>query len=126
MQHGKPRPTAEPDRTIQLELSPLTVRRSDGGFVHLSCWDFGGQHEAYAAVQQPYIVPGALTLLVVPADRASDEHRQEVLGQWLDMLQLRAPGAAVQLVLTQVDKLAGSGAVEDPATPSAALWRVRG
>ena len=36
-----------------------------------------------------------------------------MLGQWLDMLQARAPGAVVQLVLSKVDTLrAGDDAAE--------------
>ena len=59
---------------------------------------------ADAAAQQPYIVPGSLYLLVVPAHLANDEHYSDVLGRWLDYLQAGAPGAIVQPVLTQCDR----------------------
>jgi hypothetical protein len=42
----------------------------DARDVTLSVWDLGGQI-AYAAAQQPYIVPGSLYLLAVAAPRAS-------------------------------------------------------
>ena len=48
---------------------------------------------------------GALYLLLVPAHRATDDEAEEVLYRWLDALQARAPGAAVQLVLSQCDQL---------------------
>ena len=42
----------------------------DARDVTLSVWDLGGQI-AYAAAQQPYIVPGSLYILAVAAPRAS-------------------------------------------------------
>ena len=67
----------------------LTVTPHGGtAAVSLSVWDLGGQ-VAYAAAQQPYIVPGSLYFLVVPAHRATDKHYSEVLGRWLDYLQAR-------------------------------------
>ena len=42
----------------------------DARDITLSVWDLGGQI-AYAAAQQPYIVPGSLYLLAVAAPRAS-------------------------------------------------------
>lgn len=55
--------------------------------------------------QQQYLVKGALYLLLVPAHRATDEEADEVLWRWLDALQSRCPGAAVQVVLSHVDRL---------------------
>lgn len=55
--------------------------------------------------QQQYLVKGALYLLLVPAHRATDEEAEEVLLRWLDALQAKAPGAAVQVVLSHVDQL---------------------
>ena len=55
--------------------------------------------------QQQYLVKGALYLLLVPAHRATDEEAEEVLLRWLDALQAKAPGAAVQVVLSHVDRL---------------------
>ena len=99
---GKPSPTAEADRTIQLALESLTLG-GGASAVLLHVWDFGGQPE-YSASQGPYLVPGALYVLVVAADRAGPDEEaddgEEVLGRHLDALQARAPGAVVQLVLS--------------------------
>ena len=41
----------------------------------------------------------------MPAHRADDAEYHEVLGRWLDVLQARAPGAVVQLVISHADRL---------------------
>lgn len=109
MKHGEPRPFADDERTIQLDIWTLALgdAPADGAEdtrIVLSAWDFAGQPE-YAAGQQQYLVEGALYLLLVPAHRASDEEADEVLLRWLDALQAKAPGAAVQLVLSHADRL---------------------
>jgi hypothetical protein len=71
-------------------------------------WDLAGQPE-YAAGLQPYIVPGSLYLLAVPAQLCTDEHYPDVLGRWLDYLQAGAPEAVVQAVLTHCDELLPEG-----------------
>ena len=107
---GVPNPTdaGSDGRTISLELSSLTL---DAGTspVELSCWDLGGQAR-YAPAQQPFIVPGALYLLVVRADEAASaiadaDLAHRILGRWLHYLQARAAGAIVQVVLSHVDCL---------------------
>ena len=75
--------------------------------VMLSAWDLGGAH-VYDAVNHMHFMPGALNMLVVPAHRAGpsdDDDGEEVVGRHLDVLQACAPGAVVQIVLTQVDRL---------------------
>ena len=59
-------------------------------------WDLAGQPE-YAAGLQPYIVPGSLYLLAVPAQIADDQNYPDVLGRWLDYLQAGAPEAVVDV-----------------------------
>ena len=100
---GTPDPTAVAERTIQLDLSTLTLGEGADA-VLCSAWDFGGQ-PAYAAAQQPYLAPGALYVLVVPAHRAGDDDGEQIVERHLDALQARAPGAVVLPVLTQADRL---------------------
>ena len=121
---GRPDPAAagRDGRTIDLELSSLTLHDNSGAaVVDFSCWDVGGQAR-YAATQQPYITDGALHLLVVRADAVasarSDAKRAHLLvGRWLHYLQVRAPLAVVQLVLTQVDRLLPAHATPAELTP---------
>ena len=102
LQHGKPRPTDVDARTVQLDIWSLLLRGAENEEIVASAWDFGGQPE-YAPAQQAYLVAGALYLLLVPAHKIGEENREEnyeeVCGRWLDTLGMRAPGAAVQLVL---------------------------
>ena len=109
MKHGEARPFADDERTVQLDIWTLALgEEPDDGAederVILSAWDFAGQPE-YAAGQQQYLIQGALYLLLVPAHRANDKEADEVLLRWLDALQAKAPGAAVQVVLSHVDRL---------------------
>ena len=62
--------------------------------VSFSSWDVGRQ-VGYSLVQQAYLSPGALYLLVVYAAKTTDAHTDE-LHQWLHGLQAQAPGAVVQ------------------------------
>ena len=61
-------------------------------------WDLAGQAQ-YAAGLQPYIVPGSLYLLTVPAldVESLNADYANVLGRWLDYLQTGAPDAVVQV-----------------------------
>ena len=109
---GEPRPVpAGPaGRTINLALESLAVDRQGvladpaAADVIFSCWDLGGQ-ESYAAVQQAYLVPGALYVLVVRADQTSTAAHRRSVRRFLHYLQARAPGAVVQPVLTHADTL---------------------
>ena len=90
--HGRPRVDPPPLPPPPCLKPPLRAARS--------------RRRARAArSQQQYLVRGALYLLVVPAHRATDEEADEVLLRWLDALQSKAPGAAVQLVLSHCDRL---------------------
>ena len=108
LRHGAPRPSKLDERTIQLDIHTLPL---GGGAdqVVLSMWDLAGQPE-YAAGLQPYIVPGSLYLLAVPAQIADDNNYVDVLGRWMDYLQAGAPEAVVQAVLTHCDELLPEGA----------------
>mmetsp|Transcript_70046 Transcript_70046/g.210451 ORF Transcript_70046/g.210451 Transcript_70046/m.210451 type:complete len:1272 (-) Transcript_70046:33-3848(-) len=108
LQRGQPSPTMDKDRTIQLELSPLTLGE-DAEAVVLTGWDLAGQ-PSYDAAQQPYQVGNALFLLCVPARESGQgmydgEEYEQAVGRWFDGLQARVPGAVVQVVLTHADRL---------------------
>ena len=123
-----PQPTTVDARTIQLDLTSLTLFEGVEGqeVVQLSVWDLGGQ-VAYAAAQQPYIAPGSLYLIVIPAPRACDENYAEVIGRWLAYLQAGAPAAFVLPVLSQCDRLLPAGSTDRScaALESAAKPQVR-
>ena len=114
MKYSEPRPFADDERTVQLDIWTLALGEVPGlsdaldgvedKRIVLSAWDFAGQPE-YAAGQQQYLVKGALYLLLVPAHRTNDEEAEEVVFRWLDALQAKAPGSAVQVVLSHVDRL---------------------
>ena len=65
MKHGEPRPFADDERTVQLDIwnlalgDPPPSETDEDERIFLSAWDFAGQPE-YAAGQQQYLVPGAL------------------------------------------------------------------
>ena len=112
LQWRRAAPTDASERTVQLDLTVLGVGESDpsedlgqGAAAALfSCWDLSGQPE-YAPAQQPFLTAGPLFMLAVPAHRANDDNYAAVLGRWLDVLQVGAPGALVQLLITQADRL---------------------
>ena len=106
LQRGLPSPAAADERTVQLDISSIQIVPPDSSWpaVTLSTWDLGGQ-PTYAGAQQPYLVGDSLYLGAVPAHYATDADYAETLGRWLDALQARAPGAIIQLVLTQVDRV---------------------
>ena len=114
LRHGAPRPAKVDERTIQLDIHTLPLG-SGADQVVLSMWDLAGQPE-YAAGLQPYIVPGSLYLLAVPAQLCADEHYPDVLGRWMDYLQAGAPEAVVQAVLTHCDELLPEGAKDKSTT----------
>ncbi|KOO22124.1 leucine rich repeat -containing protein, partial [Chrysochromulina tobinii] len=103
LRYGAPHPADKDERTVQLDISTLVLGEGESQVI-LSAWDLGGQVH-YAALLQPYIVTGSLYLLLVPCfDVAELEARyDELLGRWLDYLQVGAPEAVVQLVLTKCD-----------------------
>ena len=105
---GAPRPAGKDERTIQLDIYSMAVGDStkENGHVLVSMWDLAGQPQ-YAAGLQPYIVPGSLYLMTVPANPVDwlDSEYSNVLGRWMDYLTTGAPDAVVQFVLTHCDQL---------------------
>mmetsp|Transcript_19903 Transcript_19903/g.53637 ORF Transcript_19903/g.53637 Transcript_19903/m.53637 type:complete len:188 (-) Transcript_19903:25-588(-) len=123
MKHGKPLPFQEDERTIQLDISLIMLGAppaagEEDQRIQGSGWDFAGQEE-YAAGQQQYLVAGALYFMLVPTHKANDTEYNEVFGRWFDVLQARAPGAVVQLVLSHADCLEPSN-LEPEAMATAA------
>ena len=89
---------------VEETASRVQLGEREASAVLFSCWDLSGQPE-YAPAQQPFITCGPLFLLAVPAHRCHDAEYSAVLGRWLDVLQAGAPGAVVQPVVTQADRL---------------------
>lgn len=105
--HGVPRFGAQTEAasiTPEEEEARARLGEREASAVLFSCWDLSGQAE-YAPAQQPFIRCGPLFLLAIPAHRCHDDEYPALLGRWLDVLQAGAPGAIVQPVLTQADRL---------------------
>lgn len=107
---GRPVPK-QLDRTVGLDIhvgwTPL-----EGLPLEVSVWDFAGQADYYAS-HQLFLSKGSLFLLVVDLsalyrDVTEEENTIDPHGRvhrWLEMLQLRVPGAAVALVGTHKDDI---------------------
>ena len=65
-------------------------------------YDCGGQQD-YAMGQAPFLTGSSLFLLVVPEDKAEDQYYEDVVLRFLELLQARAPGAVIQLILSKTD-----------------------
>lgn len=89
--------------SVHLERSVLAI--GDGVVALLSCWEVGATDECIAATQLLMQSEHSLHVLAVPAHACNEHDKDTALTQWLDVLQLRAPGTAVLVVLTQCDKL---------------------
>ena len=118
--------TRKVSRTIHLDIERVEIRTTASGRMQdadnetkddpppltLCFYDCGGQRE-YATGQAPFLTGSALFLLVVPADKAVQENYEQVVGRFLVLLQTRAPGAVVQLILSKTDLLDDEDNVEE-------------
>ncbi|CAN0462149.1 unnamed protein product, partial [Scytosiphon promiscuus] len=100
------------DRTVGIEITP-DWRPLDAGPLQVSVWDFAGQADYYSS-HQLFLTKGSLFLLVVDLRAFSMEVEGGVdnftdprgrIYWWLEMLQMRVPGAAVALVGSHVDQM---------------------
>lgn len=98
------------DRTVGIDITP-DWRPLHWGPLQVSVWDFAGQADYYAS-HQLFLTEGALYLLVVDLHQFSKETGGDVTNfvdphgrvyWWLEMLDMRVPGAAVVLVGSHVD-----------------------
>ena len=104
----------EESRTIYLDLEKVEINAPEGfkdDPITLMVYDCGGQQD-YAVGQAPFMTKSSLYILLVAADKACDENYEEVLQRFLVLLQARAPGAVVQLVLSKVDEVSDEDEVE--------------
>ena len=95
------------DRTIHLEIVNVDIPGPNGKPLTLTSYDCGGQ-ENYATAQTPFLSISALYLLVVSAEEvheADDESKKHNFLRFLEILQARAPGAVIQIILTKTDLL---------------------
>ena len=107
---GKPHDREEP-RTHGLSVQELAIEHPENADVvmRLSAWDFGGQ-QIYQGTHQFFLTDHCLVVLVW---NARQEWEKGDLGKWLDVIEARAPKAAVLLVATHC---AGSAADMPPAS----------
>lgn len=101
-----------PDRTVGIEITP-DWRPLNEGPLQVSIWDFAGQADYYSS-HQLFLTKGALFLLVVDLRAFSEEVQSGVdnftdrrgrIYWWLEMLNMRVPGAAIALVGSHVDQM---------------------
>ncbi len=106
------------DRTVGIEITPDW--RPSGDTLQVSVWDFAGQADYYTS-HQLFLTKGALFLLVVDLHAFSQEVRSGVnnytdprgrIYWWLEMLQMRVPGAALVLVGSHTDEMESADVVE--------------
>ena len=103
------------DRTVGIEITPnwrpSDDKPTDDNPLQVSVWDFAGQADYYTS-HQLFLTKGALFLLVVDLYAFSQEVRSGVenytdprgrIYWWLEMLQMRVPGAALALVGSHTD-----------------------
>jgi Leucine-rich repeat (LRR) protein len=73
--------------------------------------DFGGHH-IYQAAHHMFLTPEALHLLVFDLSRYTPQLYHELMGNWLDAIMDRAPGASILLVGTHADLCTADEVVE--------------
>mmetsp|Transcript_18173 Transcript_18173/g.27573 ORF Transcript_18173/g.27573 Transcript_18173/m.27573 type:complete len:531 (-) Transcript_18173:776-2368(-) len=95
----KPR-TKEEERTIHLDLVDIPINLEGDRTLNLACYDCGGQKQ-YAVGQTAFLTSSALYFLCINAE----EPDMTKFVRFLVMLQARAPGAVVQVVLTKIDRV---------------------
>lgn len=114
---GGPLPE-RPDRTVGIEITP-NWRPSGEDPLQVSVWDFAGQADYYSS-HQLFLTKGALFLLVVDLRGFFEEvqsggvdnytDRRGRIYWWLEMLNMRVPGAAIALVGSHADQMENADA----------------
>ncbi|KAL8577735.1 hypothetical protein ACOMHN_065552 [Nucella lapillus] len=88
------------DRTRLLEQTPCKTENNVAFMLN----DFGG-HEAYRMMHHLFLDRKALAVIVYDANTFREDHYQDVIGHWLQMLTAYTPGVVVKLVGTKCDSL---------------------
>jgi hypothetical protein len=94
--------TSDDERTIYLDLEHIHLESDTEAPLTILVYDCGGQPD-YAMGQAPFLTGSSLFILVVPVDEGSDDCCDESVLRFLVLLQSRAPGAVIQLVLSKRD-----------------------
>ena len=106
----------EDQRTIFLDIDRFVVSNPEPSSTDvpltLSIYDCGGQ-AAYAKGQAPFFTESSLFLLVVDVNRATEEHYNATVKRFLELLQVRVPGAVIQLVLSKIDVEPDSSVIDE-------------
>lgn len=95
---GRSKLTAEDERTWVLERH-LWEPEPD---LRVQVLDFGGHH-IYSAAHHMFLTPEALHILVFDLSKYRPEHYDSMVGNWLDAIMDRSPGAVIVMVGTHVD-----------------------
>lgn len=95
---GRSRLTAEHERTWVMEQH-LWEPEPD---LRVQILDFGGHH-IYSAAHHMFLTPEALHVLVFDLSAYTPERYDALVGDWLDSVMDRAPGATIMLVGTHAD-----------------------
>jgi hypothetical protein len=96
-------PAGPEGRTIYLDLKHIQLESDTQDPLTILVYDCGGQPE-YAMGQAPFLTGSSLFILVVPVDEANENYYNNEVLRFLVLLQSRAPGAVVQLVLSKCDR----------------------
>lgn len=95
---GKSKLTAEHERTWVMEQH-LWEPEPD---LRVQILDFGGQH-IYSAAHHMFLTPEALHVLVFDISSYKPELYDSLIGDWIDSIGDRAPGATILVVGTHAD-----------------------
>lgn len=117
LREGAPRPTADWDRTIGVDIGrPWKLGAT--GELELVFWDFGG-HTDYHPTHRLFYTKWALYLLVIDLHKFDSDvgGRVDTVDSWLDALLSVVPGSSFLVVLTHTD-LFGSSALVTGAVES--------
>uniref|UniRef100_A0A7S3VED0 Roc domain-containing protein n=1 Tax=Chaetoceros debilis TaxID=122233 RepID=A0A7S3VED0_9STRA len=98
---------AKDDRTIHLDLMTIPIHKDGHDPITLTVYDCGGQSK-YAAGQVQFITSVGFYVLLVNAEEEDPFN----ITRFLVILQARAPGAVVQIVLSKTDLLNSSSEIE--------------
>jgi hypothetical protein len=100
---GNPRP-CDPERKETLGVNVATVDKrnpQDGRTLHLSVWDFAGQHIEHAT-HQPFLTENAIFLILWNARMGTGAGKRD-LWYWLELLKMRVRDPIFLLVATHAE-----------------------
>jgi len=114
LREGAPRPTADWDRTIGVDIGRPWNLGAGAKKLELVFWDFGG-HTDYHPTHRLFYTRWALYLLVVDLHKFQNDAgcRVDMVDSWLDALLAVVPGSPFLVVLTHSDLFGSSEQVAE-------------